>query len=231
MTNKDEFYQNFYAQMMGTGVIANQWKRIHGQMEKPWNNSTFKTILEIGAGNGEHLSSVNCSFGKYIASDLRVKILQKSKIAQEKNVVIAKENALKLSFTDSTIDRVVVTCVLVHLPEPERALQEIRRVLKKNGGIATIYLPCEPGIFLRSVRKFTTHLKAHRMGIESITYLHFQEHRTYYLAVDHFISKIFGSDKVKRKYFPFRFLSWNWNLYAIYQIELTEVAKLKYAKD
>jgi len=54
------------------------------------------------------------------------------------NVTFKQENILELSFADETFDHIFVCFVLEHLEEPEKALQELKRVLKTNGSITVI---------------------------------------------------------------------------------------------
>lgn len=213
----DSFYSSHYREIMGSGLIAKVWALIHRQMERPFKNGRYEKILELGAGNGEHIPFVNCDFVEYVASDLRIENLANINNL-ESRIRVDVQDAQKLTLSDSDYDRVIVTCLLVHLDRPEEAISEIRRVIKKETGIVTIYLPCEPGVFLRLVRTFTTHLKARGRGVNDISRLHYLEHRNYYLAIDNLIMHEFKKSKVRKRYYPFPFLSWNFNLYRIYQI-------------
>jgi hypothetical protein len=94
-------------------------------------------------------------------------------------------------------------------------------VTKKNG-VLTFYVHCKPGILLRFVRFFTTNLKKRKDEIDHL-YFVYLEHVTYFLAVKHAIHEIFKNDKVSVSSFPFPFLSWNFNLWKIYHIELRDV--------
>ena len=213
----DSFYSSHYQNIMGTGLIARVWASIHTQMERPFKNGFYGRILEIGAGNGEHIPFVNCGYDNYVASDIRIENLSKIK-NHESRIGAVVQDAQTLTFPNDDFDRVIVTCLLAHLDKPENAVAEMRRVVKKTDGFVTIYLPCEPGVFLRIVRSLSTHLKARRMGVKDISRLHFLEHRNYFLALDSLILYEFSGSKIRKRYYPFPFLSWNFNLYRIYQI-------------
>jgi phosphatidylethanolamine/phosphatidyl-N-methylethanolamine N-methyltransferase len=214
---QNEFYSEYYASLMNTGIVAKMWSFIHRKMEKPFKGSTENRVLEIGAGNGEHLKAIAHKVNFYHATDIRIDLLTKS-LGGRQDVVIEMQDVTKLSYDDSYFDRVIVTCVLVHLDDPLLALTEIKRVVKP-GGYISLYLPCEPGILLRVVRRFSTHAKARQMGIEDITFLHFLEHKNYYIAIDHFVGKVFANSKVRSRYYPLPFLSWNFNLFKLYTIK------------
>jgi ubiquinone/menaquinone biosynthesis C-methylase UbiE len=57
-------------------------------------------------------------------------------------------NAESLNFPDAKFDRIIATCLVVHLKNIEKALLEWRRVLKPNG-VITMYIALEPSIMLR----------------------------------------------------------------------------------
>ena len=203
---------------MGTGVVSKVWRFIHLSMEKPFRNKRETRVLEVGSGNGEHFKFVASNIETYYATDIRVDILIKS-IGLNPNVVVEMQDVSSLKYEDGFFDRVIMTCVLVHLSNPVTALNEIRRVIK-SGGHFSLYIPCEPGIILRFVRKISTNLKAKRLGVKDIAYLHFLEHRNYFLAMDYFVHSVFSEDQIKARYYPFPFLSWNFNLFRLYTIRV-----------
>jgi phosphatidylethanolamine/phosphatidyl-N-methylethanolamine N-methyltransferase len=213
----DAFYKAHYKEIMGTGLISRVWASIHRQMERPFEGKFFSKILELGAGNGEHIPFIGCDFENYTATDIRIDNLINI-TRDDSRITVEVQDAHKLNFADNTFDRVIITCLLAHLDRPEEAISEVRRVLKREGSHVTIYLPCEPGILLRFTRSLSTHLKARKRGVSDISRLHFLEHRNYYLALDNLISYEFEMFKIKKRYYPFPFLTWNSNLYRIYQI-------------
>jgi ubiquinone/menaquinone biosynthesis C-methylase UbiE len=215
--NQDIFYSTYYEDLMGHGLISKVWGRIHKEMELMFRNQIFSKVLEVGAGNGEHFQFLEGVVSRYYATDIRIDGLKRN-LNNIKNVIIQKEDVSNLSFKDSYFERTIVTCLLVHLDKPEVAIREIHRVTKP-GGFVSIYVPCEPGFFLRFCRRFSTRRKARRLGVANIEFIHYQEHRTYFLAVDFFIKSQFQSGMIKSKFYPFAFLPWSFNLFKIYQIQ------------
>ena len=221
VTVSDDIYLNGqYQKVMGTGVISLMWKFIHATMERPFREMEFEKILELGAGNGEHLPQVKSKYSTYFATDLRLAPLKK--LAGVPGLQIAKIDASKINFPDKHFARTIVSCVLAHVITPVKAITEIHRVTEP-GGYITIYLPCEPGILLRFTRMLTTVPKNKNLGITDPYYQHYQEHRNYYLSLNHYIKSEYAQDSVRTRYYPFPFLSWNFNLFKIYQIKLKSI--------
>ena len=216
--NSDQYYGSKYKDFMGTGNIGRMWRFIHRKMEKPFDGEFYPRILEVGAGNGEHHKALQCSYDEYVATDIRIDILTQSTLKNEK-IRLVSADAENLPFKDCYFDRVIITCVLPHLNSPFSAIQELYRVTKNNGKI-TIYVPCEPGLMLRLIRSFSTSRKAKKMEIKNIGLIHFTEHRNYYLAINAFIRSINSDNnaELKSRYLPFRYFTWNFNLFKIYQI-------------
>ena len=76
-------------------------------------------------------------------------------------------DAQGLPHDDDIADRLIATCVLLHLEKPESALLEWRRVTRP-GGVVTIYVPNEPGLLTRLGRGVTTKRAAVRAGLRGI---------------------------------------------------------------
>jgi phosphatidylethanolamine/phosphatidyl-N-methylethanolamine N-methyltransferase len=101
-----------------------------------------RTILEIGAGTGLVLRYYGAQT-EVIASDLSVPMLRKAQekvrklgLAHVKGVTAM--DACNLGFPDASFDVVAVPFVITLVPDPEKALDEIARVLKPGGEIAII---------------------------------------------------------------------------------------------
>ncbi len=95
-------------------------------------------ILEIGVGTGKNLKYYNQN-AKVVGIDLSPKMLAKAKdklkILRNKNIKLEEADAQKLKFKDNSFDYVVCTFVLCSVPDPVKALKEMKRVVKKKGKI------------------------------------------------------------------------------------------------
>jgi len=172
--------------------------------------------LEMGSGQGQHFAFVKHKFGSYFETDIRVESLTTSGMVSQRRHRFTL-NAEDLSgIADESYDRVIATCLLSHLSDPTKVLSEWRRVTR-TGGYISIWVPCEPGLFLRFSRYFTSNLIARVQGVNHLDYL-YREHKINYLTCKYAIKDVFRSDQVEAIYFPFKYLSWNFNYWKIFTI-------------
>ena len=187
-------------------------------MEKPFKTNKNLKILEVGAGEGEHIDFVTHDYLEYIALDLDAERLKNLEARKLKNVRTLTGDALKLDFEEESFDRVIATCLLAHVRDPEMALKEWRRVLKPGGSL-TIYIPCEPGIVLKIFRKVFTKPKATRLGYLGYDLFIARDHINSTDRLCVFIAHIFSQDTFRLLFKPFWLKSWYINLFLIVQIE------------
>ena len=98
------------------------------------------TVLELGCGPGVHTIEFAKALGekgKLYAVDMQSKMISRLKEKLSKpeykclsNIEMKVANAYDLPFSNETIDLVVMVGVLGEIPDKNRALKEIRRVLK-----------------------------------------------------------------------------------------------------
>jgi ubiquinone/menaquinone biosynthesis C-methylase UbiE len=216
-----EIYEKFYTEIVNENLVGFFSKIFHKQMESFCKHSErYEKVLELGAAEGEHFPFVRHDFSEYIQSDIRYSDGNQSKLSESGKVITKRRiDAHNLSVIESnSIDRLIVTCLIVHLIDIPRALSEWRRVIK-NGGLITIYVHCEPGMLLRLAQFVSTRRKFQARGVNYYEW-QYTEHVTYFLRAKMFIEKIFASDNIAEKGFPFSFLSWNFSLWKIYQIRI-----------
>ena len=131
----------------------NRFSYIYDLFEKPMEASVFKKwrselikplrgdVLEIGVGTGKNLSYYNKE-AKVTAIDISSGMLSKArnklKETNNKNIKLMEMDAQNLKFKNNSFDYVICTFVLCSVPDPVKALQEMKRVCKKNGKIIMI---------------------------------------------------------------------------------------------
>ncbi len=102
------------------------------------------TILEAGCGVGAQIKTVAPKNNKstFISIDIsRESLDQASKLADNlgiDNVEFKQANIFDLPFEDEYFDHIFVCFVLEHLPNPVKALNKLKRVLKPKGTIMVI---------------------------------------------------------------------------------------------
>jgi len=213
------FYREFYDQVIGTGVVGKAQNRTHEKMERLWNKTNhIERVLEVGAGDScKHQQFVRHSYSEYVQTDVRTYPPTKNFMGIRNVQTVA--DAQMLPFVDNSFGRVIATCLLLHLQEPESALLEWRRVTENNG-LITILIPTEPGLLLRLSRALLTSPKARRLGFEGYSLFNARDHRNHIPALRNLVEYVFRNDQVTENRYPFRIPSWNLNLYFVYQIKI-----------
>ena len=109
---------------------------INYQRKKIIPNAKGK-VLEIGIGPGSNLKHYdNSKVTSILGIDPSKELNQIAKNRAEKynlNIEFLIESASNLSVDNNSIDTVVSTYALCSIPEPEKTLHEIKRVLKSDG--------------------------------------------------------------------------------------------------
>ena len=187
----------------------------HKSMERGLKNLYFDKVLELGAGKSNHIRFVSHEYSEYHETDISFQALyQRDNNSKVKQFTIDATNLNHIQ--EKNYDRIIVSCLLIHLDEIESALSQWMRILTQ-GGILTILIPCEPGLFLRAARVFSTKQKTIRLGVDYLS-IHYREHKTYFLRVKHYIDELSAAAEVDWNYYPFSVPSWNLNLWSVAQI-------------
>jgi ubiquinone/menaquinone biosynthesis C-methylase UbiE len=219
----EKYYSEFYSRMIGhdsKGIFSYLWKYPHKLMEKPFRTNQGLKILELGAGEGEHISFVAGDFSQYVAQDINAQRLKRVDFFQNPRIVTISGDATQLNFPNETFDRLIATCLLAHLRDPESALSEWRRVLKVDGRL-TVYLPCDPGIALKIFRNLFSKQKAQKLGYRGYDLFIAREHINPVQNLIIFLRNIYKLDIVRFQYFPFGIRSCGLNLFIVVQIRKT----------
>jgi ubiquinone/menaquinone biosynthesis C-methylase UbiE len=94
-------------------------------------------VLEIGAGTGKNLPLYGAA-ARVVALEpdpaMRARALEAAQKAQVP-VEIVEGDGMALPFPDTSFDTVVFSLVLCTVPDPGRALAEVRRVLRPRGAL------------------------------------------------------------------------------------------------
>ena len=101
------------------------------------------SVLEIGAGTGANLGHYPRRFvrsangpERLVLTDPDLHMLERLRKRPEAGALeIARASSDALPFSDESFDAVVSTLVLCSVPDVERTLAEVRRVLKQGGAL------------------------------------------------------------------------------------------------
>jgi|688.fasta_scaffold236777_2 phosphatidylethanolamine/phosphatidyl-N-methylethanolamine N-methyltransferase len=226
MKTKEEiisyYYQRFFNSLCYTGLQKSGSTFLHKSLESYWTTSisnNFK-ILELGAGGGEHFPFVDLRDSrevKYYAVDIDDRNFVDFDMGSKNSLVWAKGNVEKLDFADKSFDRVLATCLMLHVDNPFEALKEIRRVTKVGGEISLAY-PCSSGFLLSLFKYFYTYPKARKLGLTDIDLVYALEHPNDLKTLLTLQKHVFSEDKLKNIFLPFKFRSINFNILVIAKI-------------
>ena len=209
----ESYYQKKYKEMIqeGSGKFFSDY--VHRTMETQLPRDFYDVVLELGALNGFHKKFLKHRFNFYYETD----ILINNTTEIEKNYIKKHQDAENLvDFKDNSIDRVIATCLLSHLKDPEKCLKEIKRVINNNGHI-TLWVSNDPSILLRFFQIVFRRksFKNNGLDYDSIQY---REHISYFSRLNFLIYDVFKDFKIKRKELPFKKLWYQLNFVTIYQI-------------
>ena len=213
----EQYYKTFYSRTIGikaTGIVGFLSRYPHKLMEKNITKNANR-ILEVGFGEGEHFKYVRSPFKQYIGIDTDRKRLLQHKFPRHIKTKVM--DAQKIDYPDSYFDRVIATCLLAHLRQPEVALHEWRRVLKSDG-LCTIYVPLEPSLALNLFRLIIMKPKLKKMGFDLYDLFIAREHINHASRIMVFIKHVFVNDKIKILMRPFPIKIHSINLFAVIHI-------------
>jgi SAM-dependent methyltransferase len=90
-----------------------------------------KRVLEVGCGWGEFAARMQDELGAtVVAIDLSPRMVE---LARERGVDAREGDVQAIPFEDESFDCAVANCMLYHAPDIDRALAELRRVLRPGG--------------------------------------------------------------------------------------------------
>ena len=202
-----------YSQYLYTGFHGILMRYCHRQLESKLPDRNFKKILEIGAGSEPHLPYIKGNDFSYFILEknkyrLRIKKMKSTKIFYK------YYNGKKIPFRSKSFDRIILSHTLEHIPDPESFIKDSMKVLKK-GGVLSISLPADPGLFYRICRTFNKIFSFNsKLKISALEY-------DYSNAIEH-INSIYNlvniirhnyRKKIKESFLPFRIKLLDLNLF------------------
>ena len=114
-----------------------------------------KTVLELATGTGLIAKHIVCSAEHIEATDASQKMIEQAKQGvNSAKLYFSVQDMFHLPYADQSFDVVIVVNALHIVPEPEKALSEIRRVLKDDGVLVAPTFTHADNAFFGKVKAF-----------------------------------------------------------------------------
>ena len=220
-TAMNRWYSECYESTSYGGSAGRVQHWMHRSLERRYTPQTrFGAVLEVGGNLGEHAPFVQHSFDRYVVSDLSDQLSPVEREAlSQRGMTFEIADVLDLPFEDGTFDRVLNTCVLHHVSDGERALQEMRRVLAP-GGTADIFLPSDPGLLFRLSKKLGPVRSARKLGLADVKSLvDARDHRNHVGGLLRLLKHVFRHDEVVKRTYPIPGMTWNSSLWTCCRVQ------------
>lgn len=116
-------------------------------------------LLDVGFGSGYNIEKISKLYGiKTIGADIVIETVDYYNEKKNKNshAVLIDPNTNKIILESDSVDMVVCSHVLEHVPDDELLLGEIKRVLKENG-LLYVNVPINEEVFVveNHLRKYS----------------------------------------------------------------------------
>ena len=210
---EDNFYKGIYRHVQDSGASGWYIRKSHESLEKGLSKIPQPKILEVGGNIGEHIQFVYKDFTSYTLTDYR----PTGFVSQNDLIKFEIADVHNLPFKNDSFDRTISTCLLHHLNDPKKALEEMRRVTVHNG-LISILVPCDPGVAYRLAKRIGPSRKWRAAGIPNPNFYHYAQHRNHFPGIASTIDEVFGIDQTVTRFWPLGLKSWNINLFTINQI-------------
>jgi len=219
----NEFYEKYYRHTTESWIVKKNHSYSHRMLEKGVKES-FENVLELGAGNAEHLQFIRHDFKSYLLSDLRAKT---NFICGDQRVRFESFNAENIPYEDNCFERVVSTCLLHHVTNVRQTLEEMRRVTT-DGGLISLNIAADPGLLYRFIWSITSGRRLRKQGLKFPKSVHYQEHRGHFMGIREIALEVFENDSITFRYYPFTFLPTHQaNIFAVMQIRVHMLSKIE----
>jgi ubiquinone/menaquinone biosynthesis C-methylase UbiE len=142
-----------YDRMAGSSIYADTDKKFLPSERYDWTLLTeielfrngvkgCEKVLDIGCGTGHPSLNIAEDVGSIIGIDKSERMIEIAKNRLRKseanNIVFEVGDAESLKFSNRSFDAIILCGSLATFSDKKKSLQEIKRVLKKNGKVACI---------------------------------------------------------------------------------------------
>ena len=113
-----------------------------------------KTVLELATGTGLIAKHIVNAAAHIEATDASAEMITEAKRTRSAKLHFSVQDMFRLPYADKSFDVVIVSNALHIVPQPEKALAEIRRVLKDDGVLIAPTFTHAGNSFTGKVRAF-----------------------------------------------------------------------------
>ena len=149
-------------------AVLQSWimKQGHKKLEEKIPNKHYSSILEVGAGTGEHFKYIKNQPNSYLMVDTNKAFLElaKKKYKNYKNLKFHYLQSNNLDLKNVKFDRVIAANVLEHIYYPHLAIKEWIN-LTRTGGLVSVLIPTDPGLLWNIGQMIGPRRKAIQRGI------------------------------------------------------------------
>jgi Methylase involved in ubiquinone/menaquinone biosynthesis len=132
-----------------SNTLGKYTEPMHYSLIKELEDKNFKTLLDVGCGNGRFLSMVLNKFDVKVSGiDISPGMIEKGKEFLDGRADLKVGDSEHLPWNDRSFDVVTCSASFHHYPVPKLFLKEVRRVLR-TGGILMIADPFTSNELLR----------------------------------------------------------------------------------
>ena len=123
----------------------------------------LKNVLELGCGNGTYSKVLITEATQLIATDFSDEMVNAatSRLKTFENIKVEKADCFNLPYSDSSFDTVFMANLLHIIPEPEKAILECKRVLRKGGKIIIVSFTTEGMSIINKISMVYRYLKTY----------------------------------------------------------------------
>ncbi len=205
------YYESVYKKIWGKSKLLEPFEKFLEFLspKKPTQ------ILEAGGGSEcSHIKYVyKIPSEKYVVLDPVLPTTQIRALLKKQYPFLEFQKGVleEIPFPKNYFDHIKITCVLHHVNDIFKSLQEIRRVSKNNCEIV-ILIPTDPGFLNSAIKTVFTYKKINKISIYPADLIYSLDHRNSIHSIISVLKYVFKDDSIKFFYLPFFVKSINFNL-------------------
>ena len=140
ISQKESFWSRFATDFEKRNNYVAGHREIEFLKNRIAENMNLGTALELGCGDGVFTEVIASNSEKVVAIDWSVEMVEvaRQKFKDNEIIQVKQEDCLNLSFDKNSFDTVFMANLLHVIPTPEKALDECKRVLKRDGRIIIV---------------------------------------------------------------------------------------------